>query len=62
MDYFVQGLVSEGQAHPHGEAWEEPLEDYDDNGGRNEWKHHLSGGDYGNEPDQDAMWSSYWDC
>jgi hypothetical protein len=62
VDDFVQGLVSEEQADPDGEAWKEPLDDYDDYGGGNEWKYHLSGGDYGNDPDQDAMWDSYWDC
>ncbi len=72
VDDFVQGLVSEEQADPHGEAWKEPLDDYDDDGGGNEWKYDdhsvdLSGGyrgDYGNDPYQDAkkkMWDSYWD-
>jgi hypothetical protein len=62
VDDFVQGLVSEEQADPHGEAWQEPYgPDHSDYGGGNEWKYHLSGGDYGNDPDQDAMWDGYWD-
>ena len=27
----------------------------------NEWRYHMSGGDYGNDPDSDAMWNSYWE-
>jgi hypothetical protein len=34
----------------------------EDQGCGNEWKYHLSGGEYGDDPDTDAMWDSYWDC
>ena len=34
-------------------------DDYDDYDAGNEWKYHMSGGDYENNPD---TWNSYWDC
>ena len=36
-----------------------PYDEMDSNG--YDWKYHLSGGTYGDDPDQDAIWDAYWD-
>jgi hypothetical protein len=35
--------------------------DSDDDHDGSDWKYHMSGDDYGNDPDRDSMWDSYWD-
>ena len=56
MDMFLSKVAQLPSAE-----LKEAYHDTDLDGG-DEWKYHMSGGDYGNDPDGDAMWNSYWDC
>jgi hypothetical protein len=62
VESVVDGLVAGEQSDPLSEVWGAPdRPDYGDEEDGGDWKYHLSGGTYGDDPDQDAMWDAYWD-
>ena len=56
----IAAFLSEISEMPADKLQKVPYDD-DDRYGANDWKDHLSGGDYGNDPDSDVMWDAYWD-